>query len=284
MSNQPGWVAFLLGACVLVGCGSANALVKAPITQHCQELKLRECPNLSDALLEYVDGNAADAEVKVRIVAKANSPADIRRFSDAVQPVLSSLGTEREASAKKFLAMLTDSGSGSEPTPAASQSASSPPGSYGSLDEPVQTSKGGAATVGSPAGLSQPPQREPTVLTGMVRPASDAIATPCDLGPMASDAGKCKKARALIGPLVVTNIYASGGCPDELFVWAGPAAKPHWIIANLQNATLNVTGALKVDENEELVIGARASGSVPKSDPKCAVVWSGSRPLGWSGQ
>jgi hypothetical protein len=112
---------------------------------------------------------------------------------------------------------------------------------------------------------------------GTVRPATDARAGSC--GGLFGADPKCGRVQVFVGPLVVTNAYASGGCPDELFLTAGRPDKPHWMLFNPAGASMNVSGQFIVDAGEELFAGVRASAATPKDDVRCTVTWSGFRPL-----
>jgi hypothetical protein len=111
---------------------------------------------------------------------------------------------------------------------------------------------------------------------GTERPAADPRATLCG-GVFAGDP-KCQRVRIFVGPLVVTNAYTSGGCPDELFLVAGRLEKPHWILLGQAGAPMNVSGQFILEDGEELIAGVRASTTPPKDDVKCAITWSGFRP------
>lgn len=258
---------------IIIGCASCGAtgmLVKPPVTNACSSTKLQKCDELADAVLAYVEGDKASAESMLRTVASANSPEDIRAFARTLRPLVASLGGETGASIGAVLAILEGSADpmtpdpGPHPHPTSEPKAAVP--SVAALGEPG----GSRSTAGS---------RTDLVRTGMARPSVDPRAVACDLGPFAVEQ-PCKKVRAVIGPLTVTNLYASGGCPDELFAYAGRADDPHWFVSNLPNATLNVTGQFALDDGEELFIGARAKDISPATDMRCAVVWSGLRPDG----
>jgi hypothetical protein len=51
---------------VLVGCGAATALIKAPVEQQCAGYGLKGCPDLVDGVLLYVDGDKIGAKVDAR--------------------------------------------------------------------------------------------------------------------------------------------------------------------------------------------------------------------------
>jgi hypothetical protein len=115
---------------------------------------------------------------------------------------------------------------------------------------------------------------------GTERPALDPRATACG-GVFSTDA-KCGRVRVFVGPLVVTNAYASGGCTDELFLLAGRLEKPHWILLNPAGAPMNVSGQFILEDGEELFAGYRSTNATPKDDVRCGITWSGFRPLSTS--
>jgi hypothetical protein len=109
---------------------------------------------------------------------------------------------------------------------------------------------------------------------GMVNPAADAHALPCD--PAMSDAKTCGRVRVLLGPFVLTNLYTSGGCSEDLFVTSADS-KAMWTMLANAGDRMNMMGHFPIDEGQWLYVGAK--GNAPaKNDLRCAVVWSGFRP------
>jgi hypothetical protein len=109
---------------------------------------------------------------------------------------------------------------------------------------------------------------------GMVNPVADARSVPCD--PSMSDAKTCGRVPVLVGPFVVTNLYTSGGCSEDLFVTSADS-KAQWTMLAVAGDRMNVSGRFPVEEGQSLYVGAK--GNAPaKNDLRCAVVWSGFRP------
>ncbi len=109
---------------------------------------------------------------------------------------------------------------------------------------------------------------------GMVNATSQAPLLPCD--PSMADARSCGRVRVLLGPFIVTNLYSSGGCQEELFVMSADA-KPQWTMLVVPGDRLNVSGRFPIEDGQTLYIGLRGNGSA-KPDARCGVVWSGYRP------
>jgi len=234
----------------VVGCGSNTWIVKRPVADQCSSAGVKQCDELVNGLVQYIDSDKAGAEVKLRAVAKANSPEKLRTLTAAIKPATKVLGSERQAAVDGVIDILE----GREPVASEAKAA--------------HGSELGAA-VGLTAGLVK-------VRTGMASPAGDPRAIPCDAGPLAVEQDRCRKVRAIVGPITVTNIYASGACPDEVFAFAGRAENPHWFLGALPNAPLNVSGAFAVEEGEELFVGVRSlTKDPPTADARCSIVWSG---------
>jgi hypothetical protein len=122
--------------------------------------------------------------------------------------------------------------------------------------------------------------REP--LAGTVVPAADEDAAPCvpfagarvDVGNMV---GRC--ATVATGPLIVTDVWTTGTCANDLFVGAGVPGRPRWAVSSIAPAALSVHGAnLPVAEGESMFV-AQAAPSLQalRHDLKCAVTWAGMR-------
>lgn len=258
---------FLVSLTLGAGCGAATLVVKEPVSNQCSSAGLKGCPELTDAVLKYVDGDKTGSEEKLRAVAKLNSPEQVKRFAEAIRPVGESIGGDAGKSLEAIATILLDAGSSTG----------------GDKTNVAGAASAGGGTSPSKAGASRPqPNLDiESLRTGMARPASDPKASACDAtAPAQGDSKQCKTVRVFLGPLVVTNVFASGGCPDELFVMAGRSERPHWVLRALPSAPLNVAGQFVVEEGEELFVFARSAGTSLEDDARCSVVWSGFRPLG----
>lgn len=110
--------------------------------------------------------------------------------------------------------------------------------------------------------------------TGMAIPATDDPGSVCS----SESDSRCRRTRLVTGPFVVTSIYTSGGCPDELALFAGNnVTRPRWSVLVLPNDRTNVAGDFVVEEGEVLYASARASTDLHQGT-RCGVVWSGYRP------
>lgn len=261
-------------AFAVAGCGAAQLAMKGPITNQCSSSGLKGCPDLTDGVMEYIGGDKAVAEQKLRAAAAANSPEKLRMFARALDPIGSSIGGDAGAALKSVAAIL-------DPTldDAPTAKASGEPTTAAGKRSPGGTDRDGGRT--AVAALATRPA-SPTVVVEELRAGTERLAT----DPRAATCGgifgsdpKCARVRVFVGPLVVTNAYTSGGCPDELFLIAGRLEKPHWILLDPAGAAMNVSGQFILEDGEELFAGVRASAGTPKDDVKCSITWSGFRPI-----
>lgn len=256
-----------------LGCGAAQLAMKGPIANQCASSGLKGCPDLTDGVMEYVGGDKAVAETKLRAAAAANAPEKLRAFASALEPIGSSIGGDAGAALKAVAGLLLDGGASTPEAPVAKASSEA-----NNSSGPASRSGGSASVAAAVAPALPPPNAIVEELrAGTERPATDARLATCG-GIFMSDP-KCGRVRVFVGPLVVTNAYASGGCPDELFLTAGRLEKPHWLLLNVAGASMNVSGQFILEDGEELFAGVRATGATPKDDVKCAITWSGFRPV-----
>lgn len=250
------------------GCGVAQLAMKGPISDKCASSGLKGCPDLTDGVMEYVGGDKAVGEKKLRLAAAANSPEQLRVFASALEPIGSAVGGDTGASMKAVAAILRNETVAGGPATRADGASGTPPATQSSA-----TTATAAPSPASPA---------PTLVVEELRAGTERVATDPRAGTCGGIFGadpRCDRVRVFIGPLVVTNAYTSGGCPDELFLIAGRLEKPHWILLSPRGAAMNVTGQFIVEDGEELTAGVRASGATPKDDVKCAITWSGFLPV-----
>lgn len=240
---------------LVTGCGAARLALKRPVADQCSAKGLQGCDDLTEAAMAYANGDRAAAESKVRAAAAANSPAQLKEFASALRPVADNLGGDTGEALRAFIAALADARSDARPS-----------------GVPPTTAKGASSGVARAGQAATPPEHE-RLRTYTVPGGLDERAADCGPGPLATGAQVCKRTRVGIGPMIVTNIYASGGCPDELFVASGQ--RPQWFVMAPASGPMNVSGKLVVDEGEELFVGVRSGRDGPKADVRCAVTWSG---------
>jgi hypothetical protein len=245
--------------------------MKSPISNQCSSTGLNGCPELTDGVMEYVGGDKTVAEKKLRAAAAANSPEKLRVFASALEPIGSIIGGDAGAALKSVAAILADAQTPDAPTAKASGQGGAKATALGRPTTSLENE------TGSPLQGHAPNVVVEALRAGTERPAVDPRVTPCG-GVLGGDA-KCGRVRVFVGPLVITNAYASGGCSDELFLLAGRLEKPHWILLNPSGAAMNVSGQFILEDGEELFAGYRTTNAAAKDDVKCAITWSGFRPI-----
>lgn len=213
--------------------------------------------------MAYVSGDKADAEEKLRKAAAQNSPAQLKKFAKTAEPLIDALDANTARSLHEVMAILT------EGAPAAD--AESAPRSAKTVEKAASRNAGAAKTNGFVGDGAE----AHAFRTGMIVPAVEDHASPCSGGD--ADA-RCRRVRALEGPFVITNIFASGGCPDELAIFAASnATHPKWTLLAPAKVQVNVAGHFVVEEGDYLYASARTTLDFTK-DARCAIVWSGYRP------
>jgi hypothetical protein len=255
-----------LAAALVAGCGSASLLLKRPIADQCASRGLKSCPELTEAVLDYVDGDKAAAEPKLRAAVAENEPEQLRAFAAAIEPLADTAGGDTGATLKAVIAIMKgEAPGGGAPAEKAASAATG-----------KAAAAGGAAASGTVA-LAPPSDSAENLRSGVSAAGADPRAMPCGEGPIAGDVALCKKVRLAVGPLVVTNVYASGGCPDELFVMAGTSDRPQWVLLAPSSGLMNVSGRFVVDDGIELVAGTRSGEGGPRADVRCMITWAGYR-------
>ncbi len=83
--------------------------------------------------------------------------------------------------------------------------------------------------------------------------------------------------RVAQGPLIVTDIHASGSCSADLFALSGSVGDPVWIAYIPKGTATHITGAsLHVPAGVDLIIGASAPTEARIGrDLSCSVTWAG---------
>ena len=83
---------------------------------------------------------------------------------------------------------------------------------------------------------------------------------------------------AAIGPILITDLEWSAGCPAETFVLVGDTARPTWFLRAEESRGFSMHGAaLVVPEGETLFVGHRLTSKTPLRSLGCAVTWAGKR-------
>lgn len=262
----------------LAGCSGVDVVLKFPVSEGCKEIQLKECDELTDGVLLYVEGKQEEARSHVGKATRANSPTELRRFAAFLLSLKKLAGTEEYMKPVFEIAGLID---------------------YQAAQAEAAQAAGGAPPLGGPLPGAAPPAPAPVTAAaptvppvptgptraftadtdpkqldgGAVAPTSSPGRGPC--GPMLG-ATSTTCARAVDGPFVVTDVLASAECDASVFVAAtAPSGLGAPRFALIGPRTLS--GArLLVRKDETLIIGAPDGKT--RVDPRCVVTWAGFRP------
>ena len=242
----------------LAGCGPLEGDIKAPVAKQCASSGLKGCPELTEGMAAYVEGERESGDKHLRAAAAENTPQQLHQFAVALRPLVASTPDHTSDAMRAAVESLTRPAPRAEHHAAEAKTEAPPP----------------VTSLATHTKHLEPHEEE--LRAGTEMPATSEHATAC--GGIFGKDPKCVLTKVLVGPLVVTNAYTSGGCPDELFLAAGHLDKPHWVLLRVSRAPMNVTGQFVLEDGEELYAGVRSSDKAPKDDPKCAITWSGFRP------
>jgi hypothetical protein len=277
----------LVVAIALGGCASARTALEKPISGHCESNGLRDCTNITDGVISYVEGDQRLAYQKLRMATAASEPDDVIAFAGALRAMADLPSRAQHAKAIEEVAdLLARDGKDAALRLEAKESTRTTT-SKRKVDAPIEH-----ATKETPAkGKSLPPAAPAapavTQIEGRtVVPATDEGNRACVLSGIMSPSAESSRGycvRVARGPVVVTDLHSSSACPAELFAIAvvpGDLSTPRWAVYGQPSSAINVSsGALVVRENEQFVIGVMSSSDQKmKRDIRCAVTWSGWRP------
>ena len=242
----------------LTACG-AGIVLKQPIAGACEDAHLKDCPDVADGALAYIEGDKAGAVEKLKVAARSNSPQEFRSFAKAVKDLASIGAISNYAPKLKELSALLDEVVGPEPK--------EPPAAELAPYEPHHKVVSDAFTP------------DAVFVTSTALPALDPKGGACapfaDLGSdVALSGATCL--RVATGPAVVTDLHVpSSTCGSRMFALVGPTSAPRWFIVLAPNAPLDVHGArLVVQDGEPLVFGVHGGGTKAPRDIGCAVTWT----------
>jgi hypothetical protein len=291
-----------------VGCAGSRLVIEKPIADHCETTGLKGCPQLTEGVLLFVEGDQQRAIHQLRLAINANEPDELLAFANGlkaisalpgagqftapIQQVIDLLATEAaqptEAPGAKRRASNRSSTSrrprNVDDARASEEREEGPSGTRVTDDHVVATRIPTVAAL--VAALPSPPSW--VNFDGRtVIPASDESARACAMTGNLWPTGEASKGycvRVARGPLVITDLHAPSACPAELFALAvtlpGDLAAPRWALyAQPANAIHLSGGNLVVRDSEYFVIGAMSnSDQKMKRDLRCSVTWSGWRP------
>jgi len=264
-----------------IGCGSVQLVLRGPLSDRCAETGLRGCSEMVDGVMAYVEGNKADAEEKLKRISAENAPEKLEEFAATLQPLADLPGAQSYAGLiKEVVDLLAKSAKAGERAKRVSSKKAT-------TDEQVaaesvarlatsEESKG--AFVASPPRHDSSTVNFPRLRTRSVAPFADGKKVDCN-GPLAvaRGGGGCSRVSVFTGPFVVTDLYAPGGCGDDLFVAVDGLDSSGWFIFNTAFQSLNMHGVeLVVSSGEKLYVGARTDKGSLRNEPlRCSITLSG---------
>jgi hypothetical protein len=70
------------------GCASSRVMIEKPIADQCEATGLKGCPQLTEGVLLFIEGDQQRARHKLRLAINANEPDEVLAFADALRPSL----------------------------------------------------------------------------------------------------------------------------------------------------------------------------------------------------
>jgi hypothetical protein len=275
-------------ALAFCSCASARLILEKPVADQCASAGLDGCPELTDGTLLYLEGNDEEALPKIEQAARANEPSKVQEFAAHLEMLSKLPGADSFAGPiHKVAALLASSAETSAPK---IQPQQLPQQAQPRMDPnwdsaPTKTREPDRAkpiavnlTDDGPAAAPAPDPAD--VEGGTVVPALENGAIACQVDPLVPGLPPTPALclNAAIGPLLVTDLHASGACASDLFIVDGPPGAPRWTLQSPAHTPLHVTGARLAARKGETVVFAVAASAKSRPDARCAVTWSGSRP------
>jgi hypothetical protein len=277
-------VALAAAALASVACSGAQMVLRDPIENRCKDAGLRGCEDLADGILLYVEGQKPLGYDKVKqgVAVNMDEPAKIKTlvvglkllqqapgvgpYVAQVRPIVDMMDAAADEALKKSASRSRSAKSDDdddEPRPKKVARGRSEKSDGEKKPPPEVVVAGGAASTGL--------LRTGTVMVGGNKKAESCTAlaqTP------AGAVGDAQCVRAFLGPIVVTDLHAPGGCGNELVIGAGDPQLPRWFVVIPSGMSTSIHGgALVVPEEEGLWLAAR--GGKMRSDAACSVTWAG---------
>jgi hypothetical protein len=276
----------LFAALCVVGCSGAQIVLASPISAQCKSAGLRGCDEITDGMILYAEGDRAGAEVKLKIGAAENSPANVKKFASVLELLRRVPGTDTYVApvAEAVDFMARHAGSGESASGGSKAGKAREASTRVSVDTAASRSRhiraeGTLTADTDPAqarhGVMAPPDDED--LRGYCTELSGADAH-CEL--------------TVPGPMFVTDLISLGRDCRGQFVAIAQSARARVVL----DGPFQIHGArLLVGEGEALIIGQRdapeAASTGPQEedlenlvladeDPRyqCRVLWSGFQP------
>ncbi|MGE0329014.1 MAG: hypothetical protein AB7K71_03345 [Polyangiaceae bacterium] len=278
----------------LMSCASSRLVLEKPLNDQCQGLSLKGCPELTDGVLAYVDGDQATGDLKLAAAVDANGSGRMREFAEKLKELEKLPGADSfMPPIRKIIAQL-EGGEGSAegsdddsemPVPRRKDRLASAQRAAKALDD--EDDEDGADEPVTARGSSRSEKAQPVeqmaadaahYVSGTVLATSDSTGGRCET-PLTSLAGVSEKSlctKAVAGPMVLTDLYAGGNCPADLFLVVGDFSAWRLILPIPARTPLHETGArISIGPLEHLSVVALKRGP---EDPRCAVTWSAWKP------
>jgi hypothetical protein len=234
---------------LLLGCGGATIILKSPVESKCSAQGLKGCPELVDGVLLYVEGKEDEGKDKLLRGAAQNAPGKVKKFAKAIKELDKIPGTQKYMAPIMKVADILANAKGDP----AAKKGGGPADQDDGEGPPAGPVADGAATDGSTVTPSTSPNR-----------------VPC--GGLAAGFGYC--VFVTTGPMVLTQLAVSPGCPSEMIVGVATSSNtmelPRWVARNPHG--LGHDRAM-VRRGESLFLGVQAS-----ADNRCSLTWAGFRP------
>ena len=251
-------------------CGGTSMVLKSPVEDKCTESGLRGCPELTDGVLLYVDGDKEKAKTKIRAGVAANTPARVREFATTLKTLVSLPGVSSYSGPILEIATLL-----------ASEAGTAPARDFAPIEE-RSVSKGSEPRASDRRASTAEGEAAATKTTTVIVRASAKMVYCRPFAGIAPEAtvGESVCAPIAMGPLVITDLHAGPGCANEVFVLAGTAHEPRWFVVSPASAPLAIHGArFELQDGEALIAGQRApAADLLKKDGSCGITWSGVKP------
>lgn len=294
------------------GCASTRLVLAKPISDQCMSAGLKGCPELTEGVLDYVDGDQAGGDAKLDAGIRENAAGQLKDFAESLRGLESLPGSDSFMQPLHEIIDKIEAGSdqqGSPPTKprdeVATRDAKDDEHSRGERrrkrrvrDDDDGADGDGADDDSAPPRPHSPktspdddaPTRRPPLtlaldpshlLSGTVMAANDSNGGACDaparLVPGVGAKAYCTK--AVSGPIVLTDVHAGGACPVDVLLVVGDFSVARLVIPVPAHTPVHTTGArISVGPLETVSIAALKTSDAAATDARCAITWSGWKP------
>lgn len=257
-------------ASIQLGCGGAFTLiVKPPVVSRCEETGLKGCDEITDGVLLWADGKKEEARTKLRAGIAKNSTTRVRKYAANLKIVASMPGiSDYSAPIIEVCDLLADETGG--PLTAEEEKTAEKPSA-----KPAKEKSEGDVTA------ARDTAKDHALRTSTAVPFANSQAYSCQpFSSLASPVGPASCLRVSEGPLIITDIHVSAGCPNDMFFLVGKIPKPRWFVLAPPGGTSLHGARLLVNADESVIVGVRAGSADQelKKDVACSVTWAAVEP------